>query len=219
MPKKDAADMRCIGFLLDLIYPPRCLFCGDILVRGSKCGCKLETESKYMLHEDAAGGIRNTDLAVSCFRYGGPIPECVHRFKFRGYWTSGRELAAYMADKVRSNPRMLAADAVVPVPSFMNRTRHGRILARYLSKELKMPFKPWLVVKVKKTAKQHEISKAERKTNLIGAFKARGSAKGLNILLCDDVLTSGETLSSVARELKAAGALEVYAVTFAKASK
>jgi len=214
--------MKFLSFLLDIAFPPRCLFCGKVLERNAICQCRKETENKYMLFEDpveAAEKIKGVDMVISCFRYSGPIPESVYRFKFRGYWSSGRELAAYMAERVRDDPKMITADAIVPVPSYMNRTRHGRILAHYLSKELGIPLRPRFVVKIKKTAKQHELSKAERKTNLIGAFKARGSAGGLRILLCDDVLTSGETLSAVARVLKDAGANEVYAVTYAKASK
>jgi len=67
------------------------------------------------------------------------------------------------------------------------------------------------VKKVRKTEKQHDLPKDKRRANLINAFEATVDLTGKNILITDDVVTTGYTLSAVATELKLAGAEKVYA--------
>jgi len=72
-----------------------------------------------------------------------------------------------------------------------------------------------LVKKVKRTKNQHNLKLEQRKSNLKDAFKVAGNVKGKNILIIDDIVTSGNSLEEVARTLKKSGAEKVIAVTFA----
>ena len=78
-----------------------------------------------------------------------------------------------------------------------------------------------LLVKVRQTKKQHQLSLAERTQNLQGAFAASSGAlvKAKRILLVDDVLTTGSTLAACADTLLAAGAASVSAAVFSKAGQ
>ena len=66
------------------------------------------------------------------------------------------------------------------------------------------------IVKVRKTDKQHNLPKDMRKSNLMNAFEVVGDVKGRRILVIDDVITTGTTVSTVARDLKIAGRERVY---------
>ena len=124
-----------------------------------------------------------------------------------------------MAEDIADYPEIMNCDCIVPVPSYRNRSDHGRVLAECLSAKTGIPVRHDLAAKVRKTRKQHEISSMERRTNLKDAYRVSEDAKGLNILICDDVLTSGETLSNLSLEFKDKGAAKVYGATFSRASK
>jgi ComF family protein len=92
------------------------------------------------------------------------------------------------------------------------------LLAQLLSAKLPIPCKP-LLKRIRYTTTQTALDRAERMENLHNAFRLRKNAdvRGLHVLLVDDVLTTGSTLSECARVLKRAGALSVHAATAARA--
>jgi len=110
--------------------------------------------------------------------------------------------------------------AVVPVPADRQR-RHGfmpvRTLGRILARELKIPFRPDLLLKIKSTPPQVGLSQAQRRVNLDGAFALAAAKKpqGLHILLIDDVTTTGATVRKCTAVLKKGGA-RVTALTLAQ---
>lgn len=110
--------------------------------------------------------------------------------------------------------------AVVPVPADRRR-RHGfmpvRTMGRLLARELGIEFRPDLLRKKKSTLPQVGLSQARRRANLDGAFTlaAGEKAKGLSILLIDDVTTTGTTIGCCAAALKRGGA-RVTALTLAR---
>ena len=71
------------------------------------------------------------------------------------------------------------------------------------------------VVKIKKTKTQHSLKLEERKANLIDAFEVRLDIKDKSILLIDDVISTGQTVSVIAKELKLAGAKTVVVWAYA----
>jgi ComF family protein len=92
------------------------------------------------------------------------------------------------------------------------------LLAEWLSERLSLPLRPALE-RVHYTTTQTAFDRAERMQNLRGAFRLRKKAdvRSLRVLLIDDVLTTGSTLSECARVLKEAGAQSVHAATAARA--
>lgn len=109
-------------------------------------------------------------------------------------------------------------DIVIPVPCHKS---------RYYEKEYYLPEKMVIeigemginidlkcIVKVKKTLKQHNLTAEERKINLIGAYEVRKDVKGKNVLIIDDVITTGSTVSEIAAQLKQVGRKKVYSWSY-----
>ena len=92
------------------------------------------------------------------------------------------------------------------------------VLAELLSEQMSVQYQPWLE-RVRYTTTQTTLDRAERMENLHNAFRLRKNAdvRRLDVLLIDNVLTTGSTLSECARILKRAGALSVHAATAARA--
>jgi ComF family protein len=114
-------------------------------------------------------------------------------------------------------------DIIVPVPLHPTRLRErgfnqARLLAELLSARISIRCKR-VLKRIRYTTTQTALDRAERIENLHNAFRLRKNAdvRGLQVLLIDDVVTTGSTLSECARVLKRAGAISVYAATAARA--
>ena len=112
---------------------------------------------------------------------------------------------------LQSNPQI-----IVPVPLHWRRRwergfNQSESVARGLSVALKLPLSCWAVRRVRATLSQTTQTPAERRKNVVGAFRSGGFAtvKNLRILLIDDVLTTGATSEAVTQALLAAGAARV----------
>lgn len=111
-------------------------------------------------------------------------------------------------------------DCITPVPPYKDKFyRQEYDLPTEMAKRIAEEFNIKLlksVRKVRKTGKQHSLSREQRKANLVNAFQVTENLNGRNILLIDDVFTTGSTLSAVARRLKRAGAKSVTAWTYTR---
>ena len=124
-----------------------------------------------------------------------------------------------------SDPRLRAQrfDLIVPVPLHPARERErgfnqATLLAELLARQFTVPLCA-VLERIRYTTTQTAYDRAERMENLHDAFRLRKKAnvRELHVLLIDDVLTTGSTLSECARILKEAGATSVYAATAARA--
>jgi len=109
----------------------------------------------------------------------------------------------------------------VPLHATRQRERgfnQANLLAELLSAQTSISSKP-VLERIRCTTTQTALDRSERMENLHNAFRLRKNAdvRGLRVLLIDDVLTTGSTLSECARVLKRAGALSVHAATAARA--
>jgi ComF family protein len=112
-----------------------------------------------------------------------------------------------------------APDLVAPVPLHPRRLRErgfspAALLARALAREARVPVAPTLLARVRDTRSQTELSRAERRRNVAGAFVPRTAAPA-RVWLVDDVVTTGSTLAEAARALRRAGAREIVGVCLA----
>lgn len=164
------------------------------------------------------------DAAVAGYRARGVVRRLIHEFKYhqRIYLRHviGDWLAAVLNDP-RMNPGQF--DVIVPVPLHPAKQRErgfnqAALLARSFSARTGLPINPALE-RVRFTQTQTAFDRAERMENLHNAFRLRRrrDVRGSRVLLVDDVLTTGSTLSECARVLKRAGASSVYAATAARA--
>ncbi len=218
--------------LADLFYPQWCVGCdarsSDLLCRpcfdslpwtGSpaceRCGLPTAFDTPV------CGACKNVDFAFETarapLRYEGVGKEIVHALKYRGYTAVVDRLAVPLLSEAVDDPGRF--DAVVPVPLHKARLRkrgfnQAALLARGLAGRMSSHVSDTLQV-VRSTRDQVELSAAERRRNVAGAFSAGTRARG-RLLLVDDVFTTGATTSACAAALLRAGAAEVHAVTLCR---
>lgn len=216
--------MKLLDDLLDLLFPPKCPFCQSILETPADPVCPACQKSLPWLVGRA--GERKVDFTQGCcspLAYRGAVREAIHRYKFSGVRAYARPFGLLMAQCVQDRPEM-AADLVTWAPLSRKRRRErgydqGELLARAMAKRLGLPAVPTLV-KARHTQPQSGLDSAEaRRANALGAYALLPGADvaGRRVLLADDVVTSGATLSECARTLLEAGAAEVWCVTLAQA--
>ena len=229
---------------VSLLYPPVCTICGEN-VRGGEYLCN-RCEAKVVrivapfcqkCSEPFQGSITSEftcancahrtiyfEAAVSAYRGRGIVREIIHEFKY-GRQIHLRHLVARWLQAALDDERIRGSrfDIIAPVPLHATRLRErgfnqASLLAASLSAKTSIPSKR-VLERIRYATTQTALDRSERMENLHNAFRLRKNAnvRGLRVLLIDDVLTTGSTLSECARILKRAGALSVYAATAARA--
>ena len=214
--------------ILKKMFPPRCLFCEELLPDDGVCGAceKMSEDLRLQNAEGSAAGMQDktlTDLdgAVASFRYGEAVAEQIRRYKFCGEYSKAFPMAVYMAKDFKTVFPDVKVDVCVQVPSFRCTDRHSRKLARRMAFLLDCRYDDEILVKMAATRKQHELNAAERAENVKDVFGVANSKriKGKTVLVCDDVCTSGHTLNECGKILKLLGAGAVYGAAFASTVK
>ena len=210
--------------VLDLLFPPKCPYCQRILDDPRACVCP-DCRPKLPWLEGKAGE-RRIDFADGCFSplaYRDAVPQAVQRYKFSRVRALSRPLAALMAQSLADRlPE--GADLITWAPLARKRLRErgfnqAELLAREVGRLLSIPAGPALE-KTKNTRPQSELEEGSaRRANARGAYAllpGTGLA-GKRVVLVDDVVTSGATLSECAALLRQAGAEEIFCLTLARA--
>ncbi len=206
--------------LLKLFFPPKCMFCRKIMKEGficSECRGNLPYCVKKRRSPEFCCG------SVSALRYTGIVRRAVLSMKFFGKSSYALGFAELLAETVqREIPGKYDVVTWVPVSEKRLRKRgydQAELLAVRTAELLGMPSLP-LLKKVRHTPAQSGFhGLARRRANISGAYEAVSpeTIKGQRILLIDDVLTTGATLSESARVLQIAGAENVIGATAARA--
>jgi ComF family protein len=156
------------------------------------------------------------DRARVVAHFTGTLRPLVHRLKYSDRHETRTLFGAWLTDAGRE----LTADADVLIPVPLNRTRllwrrfnQSALLAKELSRQTGVPMDALALVKRKATPPQVGLTRAQRQDNVAGAFAVtkagRARIHGAHVLLIDDVITTGATVSACARVLKRAGAAQV----------
>jgi ComF family protein len=154
--------------------------------------------------------------------YDHPLKDLVHALKYSREKAAALVLADTLFDALRSWEAVEFAQAVVPVPLHPSRqeTRtfnQAALMGRVLARRLQLPFLQPLR-RTRRTETQTELSHSARIENVKGAFAVSRpqAVAGRQVLLVDDVMTTGATMSECARALLRAGAVRVYAAAAAR---
>lgn len=218
--------MSLSTILLDLLFPPKCPFCGRLLEEGWDLLCpNCQRELPWMQGKQAERKPEFVDLCASVLWYRDNVRQSHHRYKFSGVLAYVEPYAALMEQCVTDH-LMGRFDCITWVPLSRKRLRkrgydQSQLLAQRMAGKLDMPCERFLK-KVRDTKAQSGLkSESERRANVLGAYKMYPGSEvaGRNILLVDDVVTTGATVSECARVLRTAGAAGVVCVTLAAAGK
>jgi ComF family protein len=141
----------------------------------------------------------------------------VHQLKYEG-WSRAAEA---MAEAMRQLEPLTAGVSLIPIPLGRRRLRErgynqSERIAAAVGSRTGLPMRGDLLERSRETRTQTALTPEGRHANVAGAFRADNAA-GLELVLVDDVFTTGATLAAAAAELVRAGAARVEAVTFARA--
>ena len=221
--------------ILDIFYPRCCPVCQKILKdqrrmicpecekklrpighpRCYKCGKPIE-EGEYC--KDCQKHTHIFDQGRGIFVYDGIMRRSVTRYKYYGCREYGDFYAKEMYRYAWKNLNQWKPDLIVPVPIYKSKERlRGFNQAAYLANRLGcytgIPVDTDLVQKVVKTKSQKKLNAMQRRKNLEKAFLVTKNIRGKDILVIDDVYTTGSTIDAMAGCLRKRGAKNIYFLT------
>jgi ComF family protein len=163
------------------------------------------------------------DRAFSPCVYEGVMKELIHEFKYKNKDYLGHTLSKLMTEFIKEYDLPMGdIDSIVPIPLHKTRLRErefnqAQVLSNYIAQEFNKDLRDKTLVRNRYTRTQTELETDQRLLNVRGSFSVirKADMKGKNILLVDDVLTTGATSSEAACVLKNAGANIVFVLTLA----
>lgn len=219
-------DCNCIVCERELSHKNRyglCVKCSNSFPYNNdkvclKCGKPIYDEADYcMVCQNAE---RYFDRVSSPLIYKDCVEKIIINYKFYNKQYLAKYLSSFLFDEYLL--RDYNADFIIAVPStnkvvaerYFNQTA---LLAEHLSRRLNIPLKDDVVIKIRETKHQAKLGGKMRQDNVKGAYKLIGDIKGKRVLVVDDILTTGATLSEVARTLKKGKPLSVEGLALANA--
>jgi len=212
---------KFLKFLLDLILPrrARCMACGSML------GCEQDDICDDCREKLARNwvGVRSMDQklglsgAAFAYRYAGPAGGLVRNLKYLGVRVLADQMSADLSRAV-ALMRIGHVKVITAVPMHPKRQRkrgmnHAQILAQGVARRQDMEYRE-LLMRTRNAPQQARLTHERRVENLRGGFAVRPEFRdmvaGLDVLLIDDVFTTGGTAAACAEALLNAGARRVY---------
>lgn len=197
------------------------IFCDKVCER---CGTPVKSEAKYCLI--CLNHKREFDFARSPMKYEGNVISAVHAFKFDGKTFLAEKFAKVMIKSFNELKEKVGNfDYLIAVPLHKKRLKErgynqALLIAKEISVLTNVPVLEDVVIKTKATPSQRNFSRKERIENVKDSFKVVDKdkiLKGKNILIVDDVLTTGATTEAISEKLKKAKANKICVLTFARA--
>ena len=210
------------SWLLDLLFPPKCVLCKKLLSREETDICH---HCRQIAPEMEKPKFRLSFVAgwTALWYYKDDVRSSVLRFKFggkRSYAQSyGRALAMHLQQKGFAQYDVFSYIPVSPLRKFRRGYDQVELIAQAAAKELGVKLIPTLR-KIRNTPPQSGFKDvSQRRANVLGAYRIQDASlvRGKQVLLLDDVITTGATASECAKVLLVAGAKEVYCAAIAAA--
>lgn len=240
-----ARGRRWAAHAVDLLFPPSCAFCHSMLPEESdrlplcndcreclslrpehvcrRCGAAVDV---HQVSHDNCSRCRRRRLpfveVVALGSYEGDLRRAVLRIKRSGHEMLAKAISELFVSRQASRFSSLDCDVIVPMPMHWRRrlwrgTNSPELVAQYLAHRLEKPVLAGLLRR-RNTRLQSGLSSIQRRRNVAGALSLRrGYAfDGRQVLLVDDILTSGATCSEAARILRKSGAKAVAVAALAR---
>ena len=209
------------------IFAKRCVFCEDYF---KKSDCIWH--SRFLcICRDCWRNINDTPVyhitdappplsrVIPCLYYTDTVRKAVHELKFNDNRAYALAFSFIVEKRLSKIWDLYPFDAIVTLPLSKQRMNErgfnqSAFIADAAEKVLGIPQHNEYLTRIKNSERQSELTRYDRILNIQGAYKASGAVKGKNILLIDDIYTSGSTLSEAARTLRHAGAKTIMAIVF-----
>lgn len=199
--------------LLDIIYPydNKCIICGVEGFLGICSKCKSEIKRVHQQEEIIAYGY-----------YGGVLKKLILNLKYHKSFIAGKVLADLLCQIIIEKKLSIDCICYVPISKDSLKKRgfnQCSVLAKNISSILDIPVIDCLV-KVKETKEQKLLGKEERMKNILDAFEIKNKEKLFkkNILLIDDVYTTGATINECKKNIEKCNINKIYLLTIAKSN-
>jgi len=216
--------------LLDFVVPRFCLQCEEHLPVDQFFLCHncLHHETRLdtlqlidFLYEKFGFELLGWIFSIVKFEEQSSFRSMVHFLKYKGLYNAGKFLGEILGEELKTKMDLSEIDCIIPVPLhklklFERGYNQALLIANGVSCVSGIPVIEKAVVRSRYTGAQVETeSRMERQSNIKGAFKVINTKniEGKNILIIDDVITTGSTISEVATELKNSGAAELFAAS------
>jgi ComF family protein len=228
---------RAVTALLDVVLPSCCALCGQQCTGVLCAPCRvhytqprrrcIQCANPLADHEPVArcgGCIKATpafDATVTAVDYAAPFDALVLHLKFGAQLALAPMCAQLVRDAMLSSDALALPDVLCPVPLGPQRLaargfNQALEIARPLARVLGVPLEARLMARPVDTPAQSTMTPVARRDNVRRAFVVEGDVDGKHVGVVDDVMTSGHTLDAVAHTLKAAGAVRVTNLVFAR---
>ena len=230
--------MKIADFLLDLIFPNRCPFC-DKIIEWNRPYCEECFEEIEYTNDDNCSKCGQSpcscqykngkrvfpyyDTCTSVAYYTSSVRDLILNFKYRDNPNISKLIAKMIYEVIENNEYNSPLIVAVPMLAKDKKVRgynQAELIAKELSKQTGFELIKNNLIKVKNTSSQKKLTEVQRRKNLIKAFEVKNKEvfKDREVILVDDVITTGATLSECSKILKRAGAIKVDAVVFASTS-
>ena len=219
-------NIKCLCCYKDLPQKQEIEICNDCLKKirfiDESCCCRVcGTYLKQTnICSNCSKNKRNFDIARSVCVYDDIATKLIVNFKFNGAPYMHKTLANMMAEKYLSLKWNCDEVLFVPLTPKKQKARgfnQTELLAKHFCEKLNIPLLNNVIIKTKDTKQQSNLGFVERQENIKQSFKVinKKEVKGKNILIIDDVFTTGATSGAISHTLKQAGAKKIYVLTFA----
>jgi ComF family protein len=216
--------------ILDIIFPPKCIFCNKILnygVKSSICeNCNLKIPFLNGRDINLIKTNNYFDDIICVCEYSGIIKEALIKYKFFNRPSFGRTFAKLIYDKIKGMTDWEKVDIIIGVPLHRKKEKkrgynQAHLISKQLGRLLEIKVNKNILVRTKNTDSQSLLNRADRLRNVKDAFLVTDSnlVKDKSILILDDILTTGTTLDECCKALKDAGARKVIAAVIATGRK
>lgn len=205
--------LRIYKEILDIVYPieEKCIICKTDGFIGLCPYCKSRINRAT---------IENGSLSYGF--YGGIVKTLILKFKYESDFTAGYLLSKLLVEMIEENN--IYADVICYVPmTKKSEKKRGfnqcEVIARHIGYRINIPVSD-CIKKIKNTKEQKTLTKEERVKNLKGAFKVSRvkDIKNKDVILIDDVMTTGATINECKDILKRSGANKITVLTIAKSN-
>ena len=205
--------LKIYNEVLDVIYPPeeKCIICREEGFIGLCPHCKSSINRATVEKDNLSYG-----------SYGGVIKTLILKFKYESNFTAGYLLSNFLIEMIEEEK--INADVICYVPMTKKAEKKRgfnqcKLMARNIGYHTNIPVSN-CIKKIKNTKEQKTLTKEERIINLKGVFKINNvkDIKNKNVILIDDVMTTGATINECKYILKKSGVKQITVLTIAKSN-